>query len=306
MIIYKSVNTTNGKIYIGKTVNLERRISEHLKENNTYFQHALRKYGQNSFVFEPIAWCETKEHANFLERFYIKIFNSKIPNGYNITDGGDGYGPGKRKGTKSSLDVCKKISKALKGKGNPRFGDHRNWKELFGPEKAKQLKETYSEQFSGEKNPMYGRSQSEYCIEQTRKANVGRPCSEYCKEQSRRLNTGKKRPDVSQRMRENNPMKYPDVIEKRSGGNHPMKYPEIAAKVSKALTGCKHPYMVGELNPMKRPEVVVKISGENNPSKRPEVKEKQKSYWTPVRRKERSELIKGRKHPNAECREVQK
>jgi len=32
----------------------------------------------------------SKEELNDKEKFYIKQFNSKIPNGYNMTDGGDG------------------------------------------------------------------------------------------------------------------------------------------------------------------------------------------------------------------------
>lgn len=39
------------------------------------------------------------------------------------------------------------------GSGNGRFGDNRNWVELFGEEKSKELKLKYSEKFKGNNNP---------------------------------------------------------------------------------------------------------------------------------------------------------
>lgn len=84
-----------------------------------------------------------------------------------------------------------------------------------------------------------------------------------------------RRPDQRQRMRDNNPMKDPEVrakhlesvrtpeyraekSERWMGDNHPMKDPEVAAKVAKALTGKPHPWCVGDKNPMKNPETIKK------------------------------------------------
>jgi group I intron endonuclease len=91
LIIYKAQNKINGKIYIGMTVySLKRRMAFHLRAKTGIFPAALRKYGRQNFEVESVAWCEDREQLAFLERFYIEFFNSKVPNGYNITDGGNG------------------------------------------------------------------------------------------------------------------------------------------------------------------------------------------------------------------------
>lgn len=120
MIIYKVTNLIDGKIYIGKTEKtLEQRKSRHLyqvnnKQYNSIFHSAIRKYGQENFIWEIIDNCLFIE----LEKFYIKKFNSKAPNGYNLTDGGEGmcgysYGP-------LSDEHKKKISD--NAKTNPNYG----------------------------------------------------------------------------------------------------------------------------------------------------------------------------------------
>lgn len=92
MIVYKVTNKLNGKIYIGQTSrSLNRRMAEHLANHRTsYFDRALRKYGINNFDIEVIYNAKTKHELDEKEQYFIKFFNSKIPNGYNMTDGGEG------------------------------------------------------------------------------------------------------------------------------------------------------------------------------------------------------------------------
>lgn len=97
--IYKFTNITNGKCYIGKTANLERRLWEHQNETckkDTAFGRALRKYGYDNFKLElliKIKRINTKKQLNTildnLERYYINKYNS-FHFGYNLTKGGDG------------------------------------------------------------------------------------------------------------------------------------------------------------------------------------------------------------------------
>lgn len=97
--IYKFTNITNGKCYIGKTANLERRLWEHQNETckkDTAFGRALRKYGYTNFKLElliKIKRINTKKRLNTildnLERYYINKYNS-FHFGYNLTKGGDG------------------------------------------------------------------------------------------------------------------------------------------------------------------------------------------------------------------------
>jgi group I intron endonuclease len=91
MIIYKIENKINGKIYIGKTHRvLSSRIRAHVYENKSYVQRALNKFGLQSFEISVIDKADTAEILNEKEKHWIKIFGSKFPYGYNLTDGGDG------------------------------------------------------------------------------------------------------------------------------------------------------------------------------------------------------------------------
>lgn len=89
--IYKYTNKVNNKNYIGKTNRPNRRKYEHLyssANNSQYvFHKAIRKYGIHSFdyeILEEIAGAEWEDR----ETFYIKKFNSLVPNGYNVATGG--------------------------------------------------------------------------------------------------------------------------------------------------------------------------------------------------------------------------
>ena len=103
MIIYKTSNLINGKSYVGQ----DSKGDLNYFGSGIYLKRAIQKYGRKNFQKEIIAWCDTKDKLNFLEKFFIDFFKTKSPNGYNIADGGDGGNLG--------LLVNKKISKALKG-----------------------------------------------------------------------------------------------------------------------------------------------------------------------------------------------
>jgi group I intron endonuclease len=95
MIIYKSTNKINGKIYIGQTTkNLEQRIKAHLNESkidkNRPFLSSINKYGIDNFIFEIIDFANNLEELNDKEIYWINFYNSVSPNGYNITGGGQG------------------------------------------------------------------------------------------------------------------------------------------------------------------------------------------------------------------------
>lgn len=97
MIIYKVTNIINGKIYIGQSINslsLRKTTHKHsaLKNNSqSYFHKAIRKYGWDSFEWEVIDDCNTKQELDIKEIEYITLFESHISTGkgYNLTKGGD-------------------------------------------------------------------------------------------------------------------------------------------------------------------------------------------------------------------------
>ena len=112
MLIYKAVNKTNGKIYIGQTVTtLHIRIQRHKSYGNWPIQRAIRKYGLDSFEFTVIDTATSHQELNDKEIYWIAHYNCKAPHGYNLTDGGGGIS-----GWKATPEFRDKISKANKGK----------------------------------------------------------------------------------------------------------------------------------------------------------------------------------------------
>lgn len=98
MLLYRILNTVNGKLYIGlTTTSLKKRWSEHLCNanigNRRPLYAAMRKYGANSFMMEEIACLAPGmdlDDLRQMERDLITQENCKSPRGYNLTDGGDG------------------------------------------------------------------------------------------------------------------------------------------------------------------------------------------------------------------------
>lgn len=90
--IYLIINQTNGKGYVGQSVNIKKRWSvhktqlNHQKHVNTYLQNAWNKYGEEKFNFLILEKCD-KDALNDAEIFWIKHLNT-YKNGYNMDEGG--------------------------------------------------------------------------------------------------------------------------------------------------------------------------------------------------------------------------
>jgi group I intron endonuclease len=99
MLVYLATNLINGKKYVGYTTKtLQERINVHVykskcKSNKHYFylfKQALRKYSIDNFKWEVLEEFSTKEECCKGEIFYISKYNTISPNGYNLTEGGNG------------------------------------------------------------------------------------------------------------------------------------------------------------------------------------------------------------------------
>jgi len=181
MIIYKATNKTNGMSYIGQTIHsLEHRKKEHIERKGYYFHRAINKYGKENFEWEVLEKFDFKEELDEMEFHYIMQYNSKSPNGYNLTFGGESthnYKHNKEarkkisattkgikktkehrkklseahKGKKHSEETLKKLSKINSGSGNPMYG------KKHSKETRKKLSEKGKIHNKGERNPMYGK-----------------------------------------------------------------------------------------------------------------------------------------------------
>lgn len=178
--IYKIINITNNKIYIGSAFNLHNRIYNHcflLRKNehhNPHLQFAWNKYKEESFEFSVIEICE-KDNLLIREQFWLdkyKSYDNKY--GYNIckiagnTSGRCFSEETKQKiresrlGSKVSEEAKIKMSKSRTGEKNGMYG--KNHTEEAKKKMSKNRKDT-----SGNKNHFYGKHHSEETKEKLRK-----------------------------------------------------------------------------------------------------------------------------------------
>ena len=98
---YMIFNQVNGKIYIGQTNDIKRRWLEHLRDANASnrpkypINKAIKKYGENNFIFTKLNSFTIRENALAAEIYWIEYFKSNILKygknfGYNCSEGGTG------------------------------------------------------------------------------------------------------------------------------------------------------------------------------------------------------------------------
>lgn len=89
--VYKISNKSNSKFYIGSSVNLKKRLRDHLfmlranKHNNIYLQRSFNKYGEENFEFEVICYAEDLKDAREKEQYYIDSLDAcNTGKGFNV------------------------------------------------------------------------------------------------------------------------------------------------------------------------------------------------------------------------------
>lgn len=222
--IYTVTNKTNGKQYVGKTTeNPSKYWNMHKSRANTgvikVLYNAMRKYGNDCFEFEIIVETESNtfeeinETLNKLEIDSISKLNTLIPNGYNVTIGGDGTKGVKRDDKfKDNLRKLKTgvprpewvIKKFRKPKTEehkqklkkPKTEDHKRklkaiWDSFSDERKQGIFKKAIDNRrdYNGENNPFYGKQHSEEFVEWITKYNT-----EYQNREEVKLNNKLKQP----------------------------------------------------------------------------------------------------------------
>jgi len=250
MIIYKTTNLINGKIYIGRDKN----------NNPDYFgsgkilQLAFNKYGIENFKKEILEDCESLEKLNEQEKYWINYYNStdrKI--GYNIALGGNGGDTISNNPKKN--EIAETHSNWMK-ENNPTRGRKRTEDEI------EKWKDSYVGKYLGENNPNYGKKRNEETKElqskirkewhsnlsEEEKIKIGNKISESNKGKLGNTWTDEQKKNHSEWMKENNPMKgktHTDEVKQRiSEANKKPKSEETKRKLSEANKGKKPGNMV--------------------------------------------------------------
>ena len=164
--IYIVSNVLNEKQYVGQTT-----VDSNKYGHGLALQVAYDKYGKNNFTYERICSdINNRNTLNYLERFWIKVFNTIAPNGYNIEEGGSDKGI---------------VPESTKQK----LREHN-----IGKVMPLEVRQKISNSLKGEKNPFYGKSHTPEAVEKIIKANKGRTfvCKESTKVKIGLSNAGNK------------------------------------------------------------------------------------------------------------------
>lgn len=121
MICYRITNLITNKSYVGvTTVGIDRRFKQHCwaaisGEQNVLYK-AMRKYGIENFIVEELAHAiGEQENLYALEQQVVAQEGTEIPNGYNMTSGGEkppsqAGKPSRRKGVRISEEEKQKLN----------------------------------------------------------------------------------------------------------------------------------------------------------------------------------------------------
>lgn len=163
--IYKLTHIDTGKNYIGQSKKLNVRLNAHkncefkdvTKGSQSVIRRAIHKYGFNSFNYKVLIYCNPGEFMDLMETKLIKQYNSFVPNGYNISSGGNSVSiseEGKLRISKANTgriftqEQKEKLSNSLK-EFNVKFGRSDEWrKNLSIGNKGKKKSDTHREKLS--------------------------------------------------------------------------------------------------------------------------------------------------------------
>lgn len=193
--IYLITDTTNGMKYTGQHhYHIEGQLDPNYHGSGTIIKNIYKKRHE-TLKEEYIKTCYSEEEMCSDEQYYIKLFKTLYPNGYNLTEGGEGC--------VACEETRKKISESISGEKHPMFGKHHSEeskkkisdahkgkpgpnkgkpmseeqkkklsfarKGIPSPNKGKHLSEDYKRKISdskkgkmvGDKNPFYGKHHTE-------------------------------------------------------------------------------------------------------------------------------------------------
>lgn len=202
--VYFIINSVNGHLYVGSSMNLKRRFRDHKNDllgnrhHNQHLQHAFNKYGLENFCFKVIYYLEDGDNLIEQEQRWLDSLMEEKEYIYNICSiAGSCFG------IKHSEETKKKYSESRKGENNSFYGKHHTdeskqkmsefqkgkiiseetrrkisestkgensyWYGKNLPEETKKKISENHADVSGKNNPHYGKSPSKETIEKRSK-----------------------------------------------------------------------------------------------------------------------------------------
>lgn len=199
--IYLIIDTTNWKKYVGQ----HHYHIENLDPNYHGSGHIIKMiYKKRPETLKEVylKTCYTQEELDEWEKYFIFLYNTLYPNGYNLTEGGGGCVAceetrkkisDSNKGKHHSEESKKKMSQSRSGEKHHLFGKHRSeetrkkisesLKGQISPRKdvklseetKKKLSESHKGLLSGEKHPMFGKHHTDETKRKLSEAKKGKP-----------------------------------------------------------------------------------------------------------------------------------
>lgn len=185
---------TNEIRYLGKTNDTKERLYGHLYEKGKLghkfkWIQQLKKLGLKPII--EILDTVPKEEEEFWERHYISLLKSWGIRLTNFTDGGNNPPVIRMFGKDNVFVKNKEVREKILAMNKSRKG--KTFIELYGKEKAEELKKWKSKKYSGENNPMFGRKQSKETRDKISKKRIGKktPHTQETKDKISKSNEGK-------------------------------------------------------------------------------------------------------------------
>ena len=202
--VYKITCINNDKVYIGKAVDIDKRLRDHRNskkdgQGNGLFQNAILKHGWDSFIVEILEviqeFDKSKDNQTLLEReaYYIELFDT--------TNRDKGYNRCKfsndNTGIIFSKEVREKMSRSKLGKKLSQEHIEKIREANIGRTLSEEHKEKLRKPKSEEAKEKLRKPKSEEAKENMRKARLNSPLSEESREKIRQSLIGKKMSEES-------------------------------------------------------------------------------------------------------------
>ena len=207
--IYLITDTTNGMKYTGKHhYHIEGQLDSNYHGSGTIIKNIYKKRPE-TLKEEYIKTCYSEEEMCSDEQYYIKLFKTLWPNGYNLTEGGDGWSGGPCEETRRKLsEIRKKLYSS--GVKHPMLGKHHS------EETKKKMSVNRSGKCIGENHPMFGKHHTEEAKMKMSAVHKGKHPTEETKKKMSNAHKGKPK---EKPMSEETKKKLSDALKGRTSPN---------------------------------------------------------------------------------------